>query len=273
VTAHRAEHLELCAGWALGCLDEADREAIEAHLAGACPECESELEALQGGVRRLAACVGPVAPPAALRPRTLAAAAAEPRDAAETSPPGRGRAILRGPRPRVSYAPWAWAAAAAVLAVAGFFAFRSAERLRNELAVTRVALENSAREAAEARRWAALLESPTARTVLMTPTPQGLAILRARALYDPGSRRAVIVFENIAAPAGTDYQLWALRGAGVASLGLVHADAAGRAIVRLEDAGDPATLAGFAVSLERAGGSSKSDAPEGPVVLAGKFGG
>ena len=96
--------------------------------------------------------------------------------------------------------------------------------------------------------------------------------MSARATYDPASRRAVIVFENITVPSGKDLELWALRGAGVASLGLIHPDENGRAVLRLEDVGDPAELAGFAVSLEAAGGSPSKTAPGGPVVMAGKFG-
>jgi anti-sigma-K factor RskA len=267
VTAHRAEHLELCAGYALGALDPADRAALEAHLEGGCPECEAELHRLAGAVRRLAASAPPRPQPAALRARVLAAAA-------ETAP-GRSPSPrpLPLPRPRRrSSAHWAWAALAAAFAIATALAWTTAERLRGELATTRTKLDGAQRALADARRWMALLDSPTARTVSLTPTPQGLGLMRARATFDPATHRAVIVFENVATPAASDFQLWALRSGGVASLGLVRADAAGRAIVRIEDAGDPTALAGFAVSLERLGGSPRSDAPEGPVVLAGKFG-
>jgi anti-sigma-K factor RskA len=272
VSAHRPEHLDLCAGLALGNLDAGDREELEAHLAEGCGECEAELQRLAGAVRRVAAAAPPFVPSPALRVRVMAAVAAEPRS---------GPAAARRPvtvvepirRPRRAYAAWALGTVAAAFAVATVFTWNIAERLRSEIVATRAQLDLAQRDLEEARRWAAVLDSPHARSVSLTPTPQGMGIMRARATFDPRSRRAVIAFENLVTPAGSDFQLWALRGGGVASMGLVRADAAGRAIVRLEDVGDPATLAGFAVSLERAGGSSKPDAPEGPVVMAGKFGG
>ena len=117
-----------------------------------------------------------------------------------------------------------------------------------------------------------MANAPNARVAELAIAPAGIAELRARATYDPRTRSAVVVFENFSAPSGKDYQLWALRGAGVASLGLIKPDARGRAIMRLEDVGDAQSLAGFAVSLEPAGGSPNPAAPTGPVVMAGKFG-
>jgi anti-sigma-K factor RskA len=280
VSAHRPEHLDLCAGYALGSLDAGDRDVLEAHLAEGCGECEAELQRLAGAARRVAAAAPPLVPSPALRARVMAAAAAEPRRVKTVEPRSTPAATPRPVtvvepirRPRRAYAAWAMGTVAAAFAVATVLTWNTAERLRNEIAATRAQLDRAQRDLEEARRWAAVLDSPNARSVSLTPTPQGMGIMRARATFDPRSHRAVIAFENVVTPAGSDFQLWALRGAGVASLGLVHADPAGRAIVRLENVGDPATLAGFAVSLERAGGSTKPDAPEGPVVMAGKFGG
>ena len=83
----------------------------------------------------------------------------------------------------------------------------------------------------------------------------------------------MIVFSNFTAPAGTDYELWALRDGKPASLGLIRADNSGHAIVRLPDTGDPGALGAFAVSLEKAGGSTTPTAPQGPVVMVGKLAG
>jgi hypothetical protein len=176
-------------------------------------------------------------------------------------------------RPRRAVVAWIMGAVAAAFAVATVLTWNTAERLRSEIAATRAQLDRAQRDLDEARRWASVLDSPMARSVSLTPTPQGMNLMRARATFDPRSHRAVIAFENVVTPSGSDFQLWALHSNGVASMGLVHADASGRAIMRIENVGDPASLAGFAVSLERAGGATKPDAPEGPVVLAGKFGG
>ena len=278
MSAHRPEHLDLCAGYALGNLDPGDREALEAHLAEGCGECETELLSLAGAVRRVAASAPPLVPPPALREKILAAAAAEPRRASarapRTAPAPRPTSVMEPiRRPRRAVAAWIMGAVAAAFSIATALTWNTAERLRSEIAATRAQLERAQRDLDEARRWASVLDSPMARSVSLTPTPQGMNLMRARATFDPRSHRAVIAFENVVTPSGSDFQLWALHGNGVASMGLVHADAGGRAIMRIENAGDPASLAGFAVSLERAGGSSKPDAPEGPVVLAGKFGG
>jgi anti-sigma-K factor RskA len=90
-----------------------------------------------------------------------------------------------------------------------------------------------------------------------------------RATYDPASRRAIVAFENLRTPAGSDFELWAIHTDGPRSLGVVRPDATGRAEVRVADAGDPAALAAFALSLEREGGSGDPRKPAGPVVLAG----
>ena len=265
MSAHRIEHLDMCAALALGVLGDAERAELEAHLDSGCPECAEALAREMASVRLLAASAPPLAPPAALRARVLVAAAREGREGAPA-----GRVIPLQPRPR-PVATWAWAVAAVALAVAGAFAWNDAGRLRRELETTRDRLARAERDLSEERAWASLTDSPGVRAVSLTPTPQGTAIMRARATYDPSSHRAVIAFENVSLPPGHDYQLWALRGTAVASLGVIHADAAGRAIVRVPDAGDPATLGGFAVSLEREGGSSNPAAPEGPVVMAGTF--
>ncbi|HKQ58188.1 MAG TPA: anti-sigma factor, partial [Candidatus Eisenbacteria bacterium] len=67
----------------------------------------------------------------------------------------------------------------------------------------------------------------------------------------------------------SDYELWAILPDGPKSLGVVRADATGRAEVRVPDAGDPAALAAFALSLEREGGSGDPRKPAGPVVMVG----
>ena len=284
MSRHSEQMLDLCAGYVLGVLDDAEQRVLEQHLAEGCPDCEAELERLGEGVVLLAASAPPIAPPARLAPRVLELVRREGRAggrearAGDGTAPSGGRVIPMPVRRRSSTATWGWAAAAAVLAVTSVFAWRRATTLGDELAAARTALKDSQHQLADQqqrladeRRWSALLDSGNARVVDMSLTPAGHG-LRARAIYDPQVRRAVIVFSNFTPPAGSDYQLWALRDGKPASLGLIRADASGRAIVRLPDTGDPASLGAFAVSLEKAGGSS-SETPEGPVVMVGKVGG
>jgi anti-sigma-K factor RskA len=272
VSEHREEYLDLCAGLALDALDPADRTRLEAHLADGCPECEAALAEFSAASVNLARSAPAAAPPAALRQRVLDAARATPAGGAATAPE-RGRVIELKPRWREPLFLWSWAAAAAFLAITTAVMWNQGEALRVQLTDAQKALTAARQKLDEDRSLIAVLSAPDARVAEMQITPAGVKELRARATYDPASRSAVIVFENFTAPSGHDYQLWALRGAGVASLGLIRPDAAGHAVLRLENVGDPATLAGFAVSLEPAGGSPYPDKPTGPVVMAGKFGG
>jgi anti-sigma-K factor RskA len=277
VSEHRDEHLDLCAGDALGNLDAADRVRLEEHLAGGCPVCEAALEQFGMSVVAIAASAPPASPSAALRERVLAAARAdrapgERATFADVGSPARGRVIEMRPRRPMFGLTVAWGAVAAALAIATAISWMAANRLQTELAGTRRQLAEAQQQLADERRWAAVLNAPDARVAELSITPAGLRALRARATFDPGTRSAVLVFENFTPPSGKDYELWAMREAGVRSLGLIKADASGRAVMHVADLGDPATLAGFAVSLENQGGSGNPTAPGGPVVMAGKLG-
>jgi len=274
VSAHRAEHLELCAGLVLGALDEVSQAEIERHLAQGCAECDAELLRLSEGTMLLAASATPFAPPRALKARVLE------RVRLEGVPRGAGASSVVSPPARRSspLMTWGWAVAASVLAVSAIVSWRSSMRLQAEVETAHRQLGEQQRQLADQQkkladeqRWSALLEQSATRVVDLNLTPQGTAVLRARAIVDPGTRRAIIVFTNFTAPPGADYQLWALRDGKPESLGLVRADASGRAMVRIDDIGDPAHLQAFAVSLEKAGGSH-SAGPEGPVVMLGKLG-
>ena len=267
MSAHRDQHLELCAAFVLGCLDEADRLELDAHLRDGCSQCEAEIARLSEALPALAAVAPSATPPAALRARVLDAVRRE-----ALPPPERTKVLRLEPRRRFSYATWAWATAAVVLAVATVTAWRAYQSLLATVAYREAELARLHTQLDEASRWAALLDSPDARVVDLTLTPAGSALLRARATFDRASGRTIIVFENFAVPAGSDYELWAIRGAGPVSLGLIHPDVAGRAVVKLDRVDDPKAVQAFAVSLEHAGGSGNPNAPGGPIVMVGKLG-
>jgi anti-sigma-K factor RskA len=276
VSVHREEHLDLCAALVLGSIDEADRLELERHLAGGCAECARALADLGRGLEPLAASVPAVAPPPALRAKVLelvrAEAAATPRATAAAGAaarPAPRRVIELPARGRPAWATWALAAAAALLAVSAVVSWRAADQLRTELRGARERLARAEIDLATERAWAALAASPGARVAELAPVSGGVALPRVRATYDPASRRAVIAFEGLVTPAGSDFELWAILPDGPKSLGVVRADASGRAEVRVADAGDPAALSAFALSLEHAGGSGDPRKPGGPVVLAG----
>ena len=280
MSEHRPEFIDLCAGWALGSLDENDRRRFEEHLAGRCSECEAALADFSAATVALAASL-PAAPPSPrLRERVLAAVAtgrsASGDGAAERRPrpgpaDGRSRVMELKPRTFPLALGWVTVAAAAALVVASLFLWSDVRRLQSELDARRGQLAELEQKLADVQRWNEVLAAPGARVAVLEPTSAGSAELRARVTYDPATRRAVVVFDNLKPPVGRDYELWAIRGEIPASLGVIKADPAGRAVLRLENVGDPSSLAAFAVSLEPEGGSPTPTAPSGPVVMLGKM--
>lgn len=262
MSPHRDEYLELCAGYVLGNLTEPESRTLEAHLEEGCPACEAEINLLGRGAWAFASATPRLLEPSPLRTRVLDSVRAE---------PGR-RAPIPLPRRRpVPIAAWI-GAAAVMIAAFGVMEWRAASRLERELVFARGEISRLEQEIRSEREWVAVAAAPLARVIDLAPTPDGSPQLYARVTYDPASRRAVIVFSHFLAPAGKDYQLWAILKSGPSSLGLVRADSSGRAMLRLPDAGDPTELAAFAVSLEREGGAPTPHAPAGPVVMVGKIG-
>jgi len=272
VSAHRDEHLDLCAALATGSIEETDRLELERHLAQGCAECERALREFSEATVALAATAPPAMPRPELRARVLEQARAERPGAAPTARDGAPgtRKVVRLPERRgTPWLSWTLAAAAAILAVATFSTWRASETLRTQLRAAQNHINRVERELAEERAWAAVATSPGVRVADLTPTPAGLTVPRVRATYDPASRRAIISFQGVTPPAGSDYELWAILPDGPKSLGVVHPDANGNAEVRVADAGAPEALAAFAVSLENQGGSPDPRKPAGPVVLVG----
>lgn len=263
---HRDEFLELCAGYALGNLTETEQRTLEAHLEEGCPTCEVELDRLGRGVWAFASSTPRLLEPSSLRTRVLSAVRTE---------PGRRegkRAPIPLPRRRVApVIAWVAAAAAVVIAAFGVMEWRAVSRLERELASTRDEISKLQQEIETEREWAGVLTAPQARVIELKPTPDGSPQLHARVAYDPATRRAVVAVSDFVTPPGKDYQLWAITKSGPASLGLVKPDSSGRAMIRVPNAGDPFTLAAFAVSLEEAGGAPTPNAPAGPVVMLGKI--
>ena len=64
--------------------------------------------------------------------------------------------------------------------------------------------------------------------------------------------------------------VWALHGSSPTSLGAVRPDPNGRAVLRVEDVGDPTTLTALTVSLEP--DAAPVTEPTGPILMIGSFG-
>jgi anti-sigma-K factor RskA len=273
VSEHREEHLDLCAAYALGNLEPAERARLEEHLDHGCPTCEAALTKLSEATVLLAASAPAAQPSPALREKVLAAIRAEPRPVPVPDAEPRRRSIPLKQRQVTRWTDWAWGAVAAAMALASALLVGESNRLRAQLEDAREELQIIARRLAEEERLNEVLSAPGARVAVLELTPAGVQALRARVTYDPKTRSAVVVFENFSPPAGHDYELWAIRDAAPASLGLIKVDDKGNAVMRITDAGDPVSLQAFAVSLEPTGGSPNKAAPSGPVVMLGKLGG
>ena len=270
MNAHLDEYLELCAADALGCLDAPDRARLQAHLATGCTECHAALRDFGDAAAALAATAPPVAPPAALRERVLAAARAD------TTLP---LAPVTSMEPRRGAGPWwLWAAAAACLAFA-LWNVRTVQRLHGLMAqqserVVALERDRASLEARldETRRWVSTATAGDAVVADLTPTPDGNPALRGRAIIDPKTQRAALALHNVQAPPGHDYQLWTIHGGKPHSLGLVHPDADGNAFLDV-DVGSSRSLQALAVSLEPLGGSPSVEGPSGTIVLLARMGG
>lgn len=296
MTDRHEEFRDLCAAWALGCLDDAERVRFEQLLSEGGEEARALLAEFTDAAAAMSLAAPPTEPPAAAKERMMeeirrlhaeetADAPAAVGAAAGGDTGGTGTTGTRGPTyakeiPMSTYRttkpnplPWLGWAAAAVFAFLFFTRGDGGkvEELGKELAMNEARKQELADELADERAWSQSIASPSARAAFLASTPEGDADAKGWALYDPGSHRAILVIENLKIPDDKDLQLWALRDSGPANLGLIGVKN-GRAVVKFDELEDPESLGAFAVSLEEKGGSANPNAPTGPVVLVGELG-
>lgn len=265
MTPHDA-YQELVAADALDALDPRDRAGLDAHLA-TCAECRALLEDLRRVAVGLGASVEPVAPPPALKVRTMAHVTAQSQPivpfAARTPAPAAAATRRR---------PGAWLALAASLALAlsvGLYAMG----LRAELASTRAVLsdlslrlESLRSELMAARQVSArlvntmnVLRSPDVIRVDLRAT--GPASGPAARAFVSATRGLIFDAENLPRlSAGRAYQLWVVpAGAGAApvSAGVFTADPDGRSAMTVGFPAGVTQIAAVAVSEEPSGGSAQ----------------
>lgn len=261
---------DLAPGFVLGALEPAEAAAVREHLA-TCPNPHPEFAELGGVVPALAESVmaSPIEPPASLRDRVMAAAAADiaertgsavrepaPREPAAPEPLALPSAAERAGR-RSGAGPVAWflrvAAVVAIVALAGWNLV-----LRDQLGTSRAyadAVAAVVRVAGE----------PGSMTVILSPTggagdARGIAAVRS-----DGS--VVLALRDLAATSGSQvYETWVIVGESApVALGsfTVGADGTGTFTTRPADAPPGAVIA---LSLEPDAGST---APRGPIVATG----
>ncbi|MEM7167896.1 MAG: anti-sigma factor [Planctomycetota bacterium] len=268
------EFFDLCAGYALESLDAEEHEQLEAHLAAGCPLCEAVLPRFRSTVTEMGAVIDPVTPDARTKAQILAAIRATdartitPRARRAATPTTPATSANRTPRRWPTWLGWSGWGAAAIFAIVAYVGWNDRQQARSDLDGARAALTELENQVRQEALWGSVMTARDSEIVVLLPTAQGSPELHARVTYDPTSERAVIVFENLSAPADRDYQLWAIRDGSPQSLGLIDAVSGGYAVVRLESIGADEMLSAFAVSIEDKGGS-KSAAPEGDVIMVG----
>jgi hypothetical protein len=263
---HFDGHVTLCAGLAVGCLDDRERREIADHLALGCGTCADALEGFRRATLTLARSVAPTQPGRALRARVLADAllTAEQRGGAAGA---GGRVLEVHTGHAMSWKGWGALYLAVVLAVLAGIAWLEVRRLHGEIAEAQALMDRLARTYATESHWSVVLTSPAARVAVLAPAASAWPAAAGRANFDPATGRALVVCRGL--PAG-EHVLWGRTGAGWRRLASLRPDGQGGAVARIESAGD-ASLTTLALSQEPSDVATAAG-PAGPVVLRGEFG-
>jgi anti-sigma-K factor RskA len=266
---------ELASLHALDLLEGSERDQFLAEMEGS-SDLRQRVSQLRAAATSLAHAAPEAVPPASLKARVLASAAARESGAATAE-------VIRFP----SWAPWLVAACLAVAvawaerqygAAKAAYATLSEQHRVAELALeqTRSQLDDAKRLITESSRQVAELstrlkdEGDLAHFKIATlasmlgNSPAAVAV----AVWDPARAQGVLAVSKLPALASEkDYQLWVIdkQYPSPVSAGVFVVDpVSGEAHIVFRADKPVGTIAKFAVSLERKGGSPS---PEGPIVL------
>jgi anti-sigma-K factor RskA len=247
--------------YALGALEDAEKTAIESHIA-ACAECAKELSEAQGRIALLAFAAPRVDPSPAVKERLMR----QLRSPSETS----GARHASTPAETSSGFSGRWWAAILVpvgvaLAIATIFLWKENVRLNNELAEERSAVQGQQKQLDEIRHVAKLIEAKDTVSVALAKQP-GMPNGDVQVRYN--AKMGMLMADGWIEPAPKDksYQLWVvpMEGKPISAGVLTHpAGPIDHWMIKLPE-GVPAKA--FAVSLEPSGGMPE---PTGPMVLVG----
>ena len=267
-------HEELAALYALDLLEGAERHAFEAELSGN-PELAALVASFAETTSDLALTVAPVAPPAGLKARILAAAPVRP--------------VEKTTATLIPFSRWLLLAAAAGLAVATLWlgsqnlrlhqensalrterelaqlAYRAAQNQLKERSILAESLINDlGRQLREQQDLTRLKITALASLAGNTPEAQAIAV------WDPGRETGLLTVDKLPVIADNqDYQIWVVDPAypNPVDGGVFKPGADGRAVLTFKGNKPIKGAAAFAISLEKKGGVPKA---EGPIVLLGK---
>ena len=225
--------------YAVDALEGEERLTVRAHLE-VCLRCRETLIAYQEVTGNLALSLEPVAPPAALKERLLAALT-------ETEQPA-----LLSAQPRRRFG---WQKVAGLVAVAALLALGG-------ITYTLVRhLNTTSSEVARQRALIAALANPHATSVALVSTSGGAAA--SGRVVATGHGQAVLVADGLPNPGNRIYQAWLITGTHVSPLVAFRPDGAGDVVAPFSvgPGGNPASIA---VTLEPRAGDQT---PQGPKVL------
>jgi anti-sigma-K factor RskA len=251
-----AEDLAL---YALGSLEGAERDALEAHLKE-CALCRRELEVLRGDLSVLALTTAGPKPPARSRQRLMSAIANEP------------RVHVAGPASASRRRSWwpvlGWVTAAA-LALVCIGLVRQNSSLQQDMASLRAQFTDQGSKLEQANEVMATLLDPDSQKIELVaagnkPEPRG------KAIYQRRNRNLIFLASNLAPlPAEKIYELWLFPANGGAPIaaGVFKPDARGSATVVNPPLPEGIEAKNFAVTLEPESGSHEH--PRGTPVIVG----
>jgi anti-sigma-K factor RskA len=254
---------ELLEFYALGAVDEDEKQLVEAYLKDH-PDARQKVQELERLTAALPYSVPPVQPsprPKDLLMKRIAADRASGPEA-RTQRPAPRRLRLEGVFRALSLG-------AAVLAILWALVLsRQVAGLRSEIADLRQAM--AAQSISIQEIHAALPQLPASQVVTLPvqgtdlqPKAQGQLIANRE------SRSAVLVMSNLApVQAGHTYQVWLIQGDQPQSAGLLNVDEHGQGILVLTSDRDIASFDALGISIEPEGGSPQ---PTGEIVVLSRF--
>lgn len=232
--------------YALGALEGAERDEIERHLARNCPVCTQGVAEARWVVAQLSYLSPDAAPPPALRYRIIS----------EASP-----ASSAHPTPAQSWVPaWAWAIAAALVAMTIFSTYQN-HRADRELTALRQQIQTAESQGQQLETERAhyvmateILMAQDAKPVKMMPQKPDMPMFHAVCSQKMG---VLVMAHNVPQlPSTMTLQLWAVSKQGKPmSLGMFRPDQSGEAMMVMPSSADMSQIAALAISEEPSGGS------------------
>jgi len=260
---------ELIESYAFGTAEPDEFAQIDAHLATGCAECLARLREVGEVSVRLAAAVPQHNPPAHVKDALMSRIGADRDTATPTAAVEAARVTPLEPRRR-SWLPLGGslvAAAAVIALMVNVFSLRNEIRaLRGDLTAARDEIATLTGDMDIYQHTALLLGSPCTRAVDLDgvdPNPNAYG----KVFFNPEERSGVVYFFRMPqAPAGMEYQIWAMRDGKPTSIGMFTVAADGSAMIRMDDMKDPVDVAAFQVTIEPKGGLNT---PTGMLYLTG----